>query len=180
MKRVLLLVLIVLCTSVVATARDPGSIGIFDDPSAADCDGEDTGSLVTLYLFHVFTDGATASQFKLDVSNTDWLHLGDNWIFTTWDGTSIDGVSVEYGACLSGPIHLATIHFFGSNEPPCTYVGIVPHPDSPSGRIEGFDCAETRFFPTGGQFIVNPVYYYCGCWVPVQQTTWGGIKALYE
>ncbi len=104
-----------------------GSVGIFSDVGATSCNFVDTGGLTQVYISHVFTSGATASQFKLDAPAT-WTHLGDTWNFTTIIGVSISGVSVAYATCLVGPIALGVVNFFGSAVPGCTFMSIIPDP----------------------------------------------------
>jgi hypothetical protein len=181
MKRMLLLALCFVCVSSMVFAQLPGSIGVFADAAAANCNFVDGGSLVVVHIVHVSTYGATASRFMLEVSSAGWMHLGDTWDFPTVIGTSITGVSVAYGACLEAPIHLGQINFLGTIAPPCTYIRIVPDPAALSGKIEAVDCAQTKMFPTGGEGFVNPTFEPgCGCVVPVEETTWGGVKALYR
>jgi len=127
----------------------------------------------------VYTDGATASRFMLDVSATGWTYLGESWNIPTVVGTSITGVSAVYDACIAGTIYLAMVSFMGTSAPVCTYIGIVADPLAPSGKIESIDCYGNELFPTGGQAIVNSISS-CRCSCPVEKTTWGGIKALYE
>ena len=157
-----------------------GAIGVFADPGGADCNLIDNGGLVQIYINHVHSDGATAAQFML-VPPAGWVHLGDTWNFTTVIGTSLGGVSVAYGGCFSGNIALGLVNFFGSFAPACTLVEIVADPLAPSGFIEGVDCAlpAVKFFPTGGSAVVNNDGS-CDCNVPVHDTTWGGVKALYQ
>jgi hypothetical protein len=52
----------------------------------------------------------------------------------------------------------------------------VPHPVNGGPNV--VDCAEHLLVATGGKGIVNsnPT---CYCDVPVQDTTWGQVKALY-
>jgi len=177
MKRTLL---IGLCLTMVASLAfaQAGSIGVFSDATGVNCNFTDTGGLVQVYIMHVNTPGATASQFKLEVP-ADWTHLGDTWNFPTIIGVSIDGVSVAYGGCFPAPIALGAINFFGSAAPACTMINVVADPASLSGSIEAVDCEEFKVFPTGGAGIVNPDGT-CDCSTPVQETTWGGVKALYN
>jgi len=156
-----------------------GSIRIASDATGADCNLVDAGGLVTVHLLHVDAPGATASQFRLDVSATGWMHLGDTWNFATVIGTSTLGVSVAYGGCFPGPIALGAINFFGTNAAPCTMINIVEDPEALSGNIEAVDCESFKVFPTGGAGIVNSDGT-CDCSTPVQETTWGGVKALYN
>ncbi len=178
MKRTLL---IGLCLTMVASLAfaQAGSIGIFSDAAGSDCNFLDTGGLNQVYILHLNSPGATASQFRLDVTAAGWSHLGDTWNFATVIGNSVAGVSVAYGACFPSPIALGTINFFGANAPACTMINIVADPGALSGEIEAVDCESFKVFPTGGAGIVNPDGT-CDCSTPVQETTWGGVKALYN
>ena len=179
MKRAMIIACCIVFGASMAFAQ-AGSVGVFTDPGANGCNFVDTAGLVQVYINHVYTTGATASQFKLDVP-AGWVHLGDTWNFTTIIGVSISGVSVAYGACLADNIALGSINFFGSAAPECTMISIIADPTAPSGNIEGVDCAEpaNKFFPTGGAGRVNHTGA-CDCNVPVEDTTWGGVKALYQ
>ena len=180
MKRTLL---IGLCLTMVASLAfaQAGSIRIASEVSGVDCNFADAGGLVQVYILHVDAPGATASQFRLDISAVGWMHLGDTWNFPTIIGTSIVGVSVAYGGCYTAPIALGTINFFGTSAPACSMISIVADPGALSGAIEAVDCDEFKVFPTGGAGIVNPDGSQdCDCSTPVQETTWGGVKALYN
>ncbi|MCK5407429.1 MAG: hypothetical protein KAJ37_08245, partial [Candidatus Krumholzibacteria bacterium] len=158
-----------------------GSVGIFSDVGATSCNFADAGGLVQVYISHVNTTGATASQFML-VPGPGWTRLGDTWNFGTIIGVSTAGVSVAYGGCFSGAIALGVVNFFGSVAPSCTLISIVPDPVAPSGAIEAVDCTlpdPLKMFPTGGSAIVNSDGS-CDCLIPVQDATWGGVKALYQ
>jgi hypothetical protein len=176
MKRLILVYLLVLPAA--AFAQAPGSIAVFADAGGSDCNVVDEGSLVTLYFFHLATDGATASGWMLDISETGWTFLSQNigWGMFCCVHT---GQSIGYGSCETGAIYLGNANFLGSNVAPCTYISIVPDPSAPTGKIEAIDCSETKVFPTGGQAVVNATPD-CLCNVPVQETTWGGVKALYR
>lgn len=180
MKTFLILVVLILFLNTPAIAY-PGSIMVMADPSGTDCNFVDAGGLVQVHFFHAFTDGATASQFKLDVDNTGWIHLGDIWPFPTVIGTSIVGVSIGYGSCQAGTFWLGWANFFGKSVPECTYIGIVPDPSSIGGKILAVDCSNppVKIYPTGGRGIVNQ-NASCMCTVPVEETTWGQIKAQYQ
>jgi len=181
MKRAMIIACCLVFGASMAFAQ-AGSIGIFSDAGATSCNFVDTGGLVQVYISHVNTTGATASQFKLDAPAT-WTHLGDTWNFAVIIGTSIAGVSIGYENCLVGPIALGVVNFFGGAVAPCTMMSIVADPSVTSGLIEAVDCAPppgpNKMFPTGGAGRINSDQT-CNCNVPVQDTTWGGIKALYE
>jgi hypothetical protein len=136
-------------------------------------------ALVVVYIFHEHAPAVTPSRFKVDVGTTGWTHLHDAWSTQDFVGTSVDGVTIEYGSCRTSSIYLGQIHFQGTSAPDCSHVGIVPDPGAVSGKIEAVDCNDNPMYPTGGQAIVNPTPD-CQCTVPVEETTWGEIKALYR
>jgi hypothetical protein len=154
-----------------------GSIAVFSDAGGSDCNFIDVGSLNQVYVWHVNTPGATASEWMLDVTQVGWTHLGDTPDFNLVIGTSINGASLSYEACLVGSFQLMTVNFFGSSAAPCGLIGIVPAPNKPG--VRAVDCAENSVIITGGQARVNPDGT-CQCAVPVNETTWGNIKALYN
>jgi len=179
MNRQLLALLFSLTAAATSFAQIPGKIGVYADAGATNCYVVDVGGLVEVHMLHVLTDGAAASRFKLDVSATSWIHLGDNWDFELALGNSVGGVSIAYGECLSGSIYLGKAIFLGSSAPLCTEVLIVADPQAVSGQIEAASCMETRMFPAGGRALVN-ADHTCQCTVPVATATWSAIKSLYR
>lgn len=172
MKRSVLIALaLTLCASMAFAQQ---SIMAFSDPGGASCEWNDVGpGLQSVYVFHTNTTGATAGEWTLGSPPATWSYLGESSPFTLVIGNSLEGVSISYQACLQNTFLLMTVNFFGSGlEQPCTYFGII--------NAQVIDCAQGRDFPPGGQGIVNPVDPDCLCNVPVAETTWGGIKALYK
>jgi hypothetical protein len=149
--------------SATAVSSQPGSIVPYGDIGRGTCAVTDNGSLVEVYIYHDKARGATASQFKLDVPAA-WTHMGDQWQFPTVIGTSITGVSLGYGRCMTWDIYLGVANFIGSNAPECTILPVMPDPLALSGRIEGVDCATpaAKTYPSGGRVIINP-NATCGC-----------------
>ncbi len=183
MKLSLLVSIFLILVAGPAGAAVPGSIGVFADAGGTNCNVFDTGGLVQVHLVHVHTDGATASQFMLDVSAAGWTYLGDIWNFQTAIGNSVTGVSIAYHACLTSPIHLGVVSFLGTSAPPCTEIRIVPDPIVAEGQIWSVDCEPIpltqKHSVPGGKAIVNG-NSSCSCSVPIEEKTWGGIKALYR
>lgn len=184
MKRLLILSLATLLIHGVAFAQpDVGSLDVYTDVNMTSCNFVDAGGLVQVHVFasHSGT-GTTAAQWKLDVP-ASWQHLGDQNVFQTAIGTTISGISIAYGSCLTGDFLITSASFFGSGVPTCTYIGIVPDPDAPTGQIEVVDCQLPTpgkvLFSQLGQGVVNSDGS-CDCIVPVQDRTWGGIKAIYQ
>ena len=191
-----------------ASAQIAGSVVVSSDPGGANCNIDDTGGLVQVHIVHMHTDGVRGSRFML-MAAPGWTHLGDVPDFPSL-GTSISGMIVCMPWCMSSDIHLTTVNFFGSAAPACTYISIEPDPAAPSGQIEALDCNWNVMYPTGGAAIVNPTAgcschaglvagtenhpskkrdegnaskspaaHFCSP-VPVQPSTWGAIKSMYE
>ena len=185
MKKILLLAVVMLGVSSVAFGQyDPGAVNVYSDQSQSSCNFTDAG-FMTVYFFHTHTDGATASQFKLELPASGvYNHFGDLWQFQTVIGSSISGVSVAYMVCQgqNNDIYLGSATF-GTVTPAgvCEMLSIIPDPGAPSGLVEIIDCTATKYtIPVGGVGRVNSDGS-CQCEiVPVQETTWGGIKALYD
>jgi hypothetical protein len=179
MKRSVLIALVIVCSASMAFAQ-AGSIGIFADAGGASCNFVDAAGLVQVHFYHL-NASATASQWKLDVSAAGWSHLGDMINYPTVIGTSVAGISIGYGGCVAAPNNLGMANFFGSAAAACTMIKIVPDPTALSGDIEAVDCGTPalKVFPTGGAGIIN-ADGTCQCNVPVEETTWGGVKALYQ
>jgi hypothetical protein len=161
-----------------------GTIGVFSDPQASGCNLFDQGpGLMTAYIVHVLTAGASASQFAAPVPScmTGVSYLGESTVFPVTIGTTQRGVSIGYGACLSGTIHLLTVRFFGQGltEPCCVYP-VVPDPQEPTGEIGVIDCSHHYVVGAGTFAIVNPTpSCQCGS-IKTEEATWGKIKSMYS
>ncbi len=181
MKKTLLITLVLMLSASMAFAQG-GSIGIFSDVAGSSCNLTDAApGLLSLYVVHVLTPGATASQFAAPAPACmlGATYLSDSSPFSVVIGSSQTGVAIGYGACIAAPIHVLTIQFFASGlSTPCCYYPVVPDPNVPSGSIEVVDCTETLLTATGGLGIINPDGT-CQCDVPVQDTTWGKVKSIF-
>jgi hypothetical protein len=182
MKKTLLITLVLMVSASMAFAQG-GSIGIFGDTGGTSCNITDAApGLLSIYLVHVNTPGATASQFA---APTPACMVGAQYLsqaspFAVVIGNSQTGVAIGYGACYTGPVLVLTLSYFaGGTSSPCCYFQVVPDPLVPSGQIEVVDCAENLLFATGGVGIVN-ADATCLCDVPTQDTTWGKVKSLFS
>ena len=182
MKRSLIVACCLLLGANVASAQD-ASIGIFSDVGLGDCEVANPGpALITLYIAHYFTDGATESRWKFDISATlsSWIWLSDEVpVGMTIVGESPTGISVDYGSCRSGNFEILKIMYYAGNvNSLCQYVSVRPHP-SANGDLDGVDCSGTPVRLGAEHLIINPTTT-CQCMIPVQDTNWGQIKALYN
>lgn len=169
----------VICAN--AALSEDSFIGAYSEMDGTSCNFDGP---TPVWIVHINSPGVTELFFKVDWPVGPWhvyvwaisgaIVSGSIWtgIHVWWD----DG-------CRSGTYIVGDISW-GSDEPipNCTQIGIVAHPDRPSGRIEGLDCNQNTVYITGQYAVVNPVPEECWCDspVPVEQTTWGQIKALYR
>jgi hypothetical protein len=185
MKRAIIIACcLVLGASIAFAQSNVGSIDVFSDAAYADCNFTDVGGLITVYVLATHSaDGTSASQWMMDIPSA-WMLLGSTSPFQTVIGDPLNGVSIAYGSCITGSFLILTVNFLGDAlSPTCSYISIVPDPASPSGLIEIVDCQTPNpskwLFDALGRGVVNGDQS-CACDTPVQDTTWGGIKALYE
>jgi len=180
MKRILLFTCVLVYSATMALAG-PGTIGIFADPAGMNCNLPDPGPQLTMYyIVHVGTTGAagvTYSAPKPTCSTAMWLSDANKFSYTV--GSSHYGVTVYYDtACRVGSIHVQTIVYITDGlTPNCCNYPVLPNPME--GRLAAVTCDFETWVPiTGGIGIVNagPT---CNCDVPLDETTWGNVKALY-
>ena len=176
---------IVLCACMANAQPNVGSIDVFSDPGYADCNFTDTaGGLITVYILVTrATDGTSGAQWKLDIPSA-WTWLGQSSPWLTVIGQVHIGISISYSGCQTGTFLILTTNFIGNGlSPPCSFISIVPDPTSPTGLIEVVDCQvpflQKWMFPILGQGVVNSDGT-CSCAIPVQETTWGRVKSLYQ
>ncbi|NIM22507.1 MAG: hypothetical protein GTO51_02380 [Candidatus Latescibacteria bacterium] len=140
--------------------------------------------LIQIFVVHVYTQGAMASQFMVDC--TSWganlVYLGETSPFVVRIGDAQTGVAIGYGACIPSPNLLLTIKYLGTGTSrPCSYCQVVPHPAAIPAEVLVVDCADppNLLAATGGDVVVNPDPT-CYCDIPVEETNWGCVKALYQ
>ena len=183
MKRSMLIAICLVFCASFAFAQAPGSIMVFSDAAYTDCNIPDTAvGLLSTYVVHKYAAGATASQFKLEVQPCNAMTFtGATNAFPTTIGDIFTGISVAYGACLNGDILLVTVNWFSQTlTPPCCLMEVVPDPVAPEGIVIVVDCASNKLAAYGGISVINPDET-CDCEaLPVNESTWGGIKALYQ
>jgi hypothetical protein len=159
------------------------TIGLYADNIGTNCNIAESPTLTYVYVVHVSSGGATASEFMAP-KPACWT--GATWIQDIevygMPGNSQTGKSIGYGACLIGTIHILTIVYFsqGLAEPCCVYP-VLAVPWSPGGQLLVADCDFNAVPAIGLTATVNGnATCPCGCPVPVEETTWGAVKALYE
>ncbi len=183
MKKVLLLVLpLLLCAA--AAFGQAGSVGIFADPQGVGCAlGDPAAAVTSYYVVHVYASGVTAAQFSAPKPACfTAAYLSDTAIYPVTIGNSQVGISMGYGACLSSPIHVLTINYLtAGTTPPCCEYPVLPDPNaSPAPGIWTVDC-DFNVLAAGGRAGVINMTPDCMCVgaTPVEDSTWGRVKALY-
>ena len=181
MKKALLLTLVLMLSASMAFAQ-AGSVGLFADMGGTDCNLPDVApGLTPYYAVHVYHAGATACQFAAPMpACMTATYLSDTAVFGVTIGNSQTGVAIGYGTCQGAPTYVLAINYFTSGTtPPCCLYPVVPDPNVASGKVEVVDCTNALLFGTGGAGIVNSTPN-CDCNVPVEDSTWGQVKALYK
>jgi hypothetical protein len=182
MRSILIAVVLSALLAGAATAQ-AGFLGVFRDPGGTVCTFEDRSpGIVPFHVVHVGTGGATACQYS--APKPDCLaatFLSDTNVFPVTIGGSQGGVSIGYGTCRTGPIHVQTISYFtqGLTANCCRYY-VLPDPNAESGKINIVDCAATETNATSIRAVINATAS-CPCGEPTaEESTWGEVKSLFE
>ncbi|UCG52671.1 MAG: hypothetical protein JSW58_03735 [Candidatus Latescibacterota bacterium] len=160
-----------------------GGFALFSDPQGTDAFIiDEMPGLLVIYVVQGYTigDGATAAQFSAPQPECfEATYISDTQIFPVTIGNSQTGVAVGYGQCLTAPIHVLSINYFGEGlTGECCFYWLQPDPNVPSGEIEVVDCNSQLVFMPGGAGVINPDEGLCG--TPVEPSTWGKVKSLYK
>jgi len=199
------LLLAIVCVSFAAGSAwgQAGHIGIYRDTAGMSCNLDDkTPGLTPYYIVHAMTGGATACQYSAPKpACLQAMYLSDTNVFGVTVGSSQTGVSIGYGNCRIGSIHVQTMNFFtqGSTLPCCEY-WTCPDPLAGSGEILVVDCNMNLISASGMRSIVNATFA-CNCdmmclsmdciealyrtsstcfGVPIEDATWGRVKDAYS
>ena len=173
-----LILALILAASARAQVSGVGRIAIFSDEALTDSTLVDSSSrIVDIYIAHVDCfGGVTGSEFKTQPDGGFagvWLNETSPW----WPyvlGTSPEGVSIAYASCVTADIFLIkAVYWLPGISSPCSGLSVVGHPDRNGYMV----CTGCNFVDlpcdAPGSLRVN-------CPVPVEETTWGRVKALYR
>jgi hypothetical protein len=168
MKRMLLLLVSLLLISSVAMADH---IGIYSDANGSSCNLGAPGFSSTATIIHKFNLGATGSRFKATFpAGTSFFVFATSY---TTIGVLTSDLSLGYGTCVFGSIVLGNIVAL------LTPGKLEILPADAKAHIVYTNCIFEELVGTGGTACVG-----CGddpCSVlPVEPSTWGGVKALYR
>jgi len=169
-----------------ATAQGVGAIMLHSDSSGTSCNitGNPMG-LVWVYVFHSFHNGVTASRFMIQDNGTGLVWILDELQHggtLAIDNTNIGG-SFAYGECVTTDFNFVNVLYTGQGTADiCSSLEVVPDPKGPWGTIDAVTCSPKELFTADSSTLtVNcPNEDRCEGVLPVESTTWGQIKALYE
>jgi hypothetical protein len=124
-----------------------GSIGIYADTEGLRPHLLDTGGMVTLHVVHKVENGATASAFKIE-EPAGWVRISATTDLPVSIGNINDGISIGYGQCMSGAIHVMTLTYRSpGNTQPGAMFKILPHNEWPNA-IQVVNC-DTQLLEDG-------------------------------
>jgi hypothetical protein len=182
MKRLLLLTFVMMLGATLAFAQ-PGRVALYGDAGAVSCGIPSGTGLIPVYVFHIGTSAATGCQYSAPkpVCMTGGSWLADTNPFPVTIGSSQTGVSIGYGTCRAEPILVQTIQYFvAAATPPCCIYEVLPDPTADPPGLYMVDCSENLFSPVGQSGVINEqAACLCADIIPVQESSWGQIKALY-
>jgi hypothetical protein len=186
MKKVLLIALALTVCSSVAFADH---FGVYSDAAGTSCAMTAFNpfpNATPSFLIEKMNSGAQGCQFGiLDATGLAYTGFTSDFVVLGQK----DNFNVGYPTCLGGEVNIMTLNFLAF---PGTYtcanrLTVVPATASPiPGEIVTVLCDfSIEGGGSGGVLYVGPDSQACvgptGCDpVPVAQTTWGGIKALYR
>ena len=147
----------------------------FTDSTAVDS----TAGVLNVYVVVEGIPAATLAMFRIASSpGFTGVWLSDDPKFPLVVGTSKDGIVIAFEACKATPIHILTITYaMDGTSAGGSYVAVVNHPDKTCAMVP--DCTAIvpgcgLFSALKGHLLINSAT------VPIRDTTWGRIKALYR
>jgi hypothetical protein len=177
MKAIVLALAALVATAPVVGANEVGRIAIFSDEALTNSAlVDDSFRQVEIYVAHVDHTGVTGSQFKIQVDEgfTGYF-MAETLPWAPYViGTALTGVTIAYAQCAATDIILVRLtYFLVGTSLPCSGLSVVPHPDGPGNMLcLGCNMFEVPCAPPGSLRV--------NCTVAVEESTWGGVKALYR
>ena len=163
---ILAALLIAAYTSVYAQT---GRVCIYSDAGGSECLFTDSVGPQVFHVFLIEAPGASAVGFSAPVSpcmaGMSWLSDTAVWPVTL--GDSQDGVSIGFGRCDPGPVHVLTINYFSNGivQSDCAYP-VLADPLSGASAPQWVDCLQGLHEATAGTAYINSAL---GCDCPLQE-----------
>ena len=116
-----------------------GTIGVYADMNGVSPNVVDNGNLAEIYVVHKVAEGATACAFKIE-QPAGWTLISAESQFPVSIGNIEDGISIGYGQCRSGSIHVMTLTYNApGNSTPDARFRVLPNPQWPE-HVQVVDC----------------------------------------
>ena len=118
-----------------------GTIGVYADMSGASTNLIDYGEVAQIYVVHKVAEGATACAFRIE-EPAGWTLVSAESQFPVTIGDIEDGISIGYGQCLSGTIHVMTLTYnTPGNSTPDARFRVLPNSQWPE-HVQVVDCSQ--------------------------------------
>lgn len=154
MRRLLFaIVCLILCP--VSVFSQGATVGVYMDVDGTDCQLLDPSAGLITYYIVAIAPGATAVQFAAPRPPCfTATYLSDTSPFPVVIGNSQTDVSIGYGACLTGAVHVLSIAYFGSGTTPsCCFYPVIP--GNTQTDVILVDCAANIFAGRGLSHPIN-------------------------
>lgn len=127
-----------------------GTIGVYADSEGMIGSVRDGAGQMTVYVVHKVDDGATGSTFRVEAP-TGWTLVSEEPMFPVAIGDATDGISIGYGRCASGAVHLMTLTYEVPGDTPAgAMFRVLPHTLFPN-NIQVVDCENNVLENARGQ-----------------------------
>lgn len=116
-----------------------GTIGVYGNPDGSLGKIIDRDGTMAVYVVHTVENGATASNFRVQAP-AGWTLLTAQSQYPVTIGDVDEGISIAYGQCKSGAIHVMTLTYESlATTPDEAMFRVLPHTLWPNG-IQVVDC----------------------------------------
>jgi hypothetical protein len=116
-----------------------GTIGVYGNPDGSMGKIVDSDGIMTVYVVHNVEDGVTASSFRIQAP-AGWTRVGAQAQYPVTIGDVDQGISIAYGSCTSGSIHVMTLTYASLPTPPASATFRVLPGDNTANAIQVTDC----------------------------------------
>lgn len=156
------------------------------DAGSVQCELQVSPGFYRLHMIHIGTVPRNSVAFRALTPSCwpDGVWLGDIVPdpLLKLESTHASGIIINYPDCATVPGYLGYMNFYAPTpvQPCCTYP-LTPHLGSGTGTVLVIHCNGSTHEPSVGALVINPDAS-CGCSgpVPVAETTWSRIKAMYR
>jgi hypothetical protein len=171
---------LLVCAQAAANPIPEYYIGLYaDEAGRVSYLTDDAPGQVNIYVVHhVWPDGQSLGvRFAAPPPSCfEAVYVGESSAHSV-GGDARNGAFVVFSGCLNGAILVTTMTFTVTGETgECCYYNMSPYPGS--GEVERFDCGGLFESMWSENLTINLSSNWCTN--PVEETTWGRIKAMYN